>query len=601
MKMMTSFDASGLIGRLSLSRRFFWCCLLLFAGWSRNAAAYDVQPLQSVYLYSSPITTEFFKQNGTSYEALKQRWREYFRPYGKKYREVSRANLIDGLKPGVLILASAVLLDEQERQAVQAFTAAGGSVLATWATGARDGRGRWSGYGFIEELLQMKVVAKGKSEITERFLNTFGDSPLTWTVPGGERVFLGEIAETPLRVASPNLAARYFDWQRLPAAKESNGAIAFLERDASRRVYLGFAESSWEYDERAEIPKIVDAVMSWLKHEPRIFKAAWPNGELSAQLLEMDTEAQYGNAVNFARDLDAANIRGTFYSLTSIARDHRDTVKKLSEKHEIGYHAEVHVGFKGKTPEEQQRRLNIMVSDMGDIVGSRRVSQVTGFRAPTESWDATTEKLLRKLGVRHHVADPSASEARMPFFSQSEPGLGNEDAMVVLPRTQMDDLNYQSMKLSFAEASELITRDFDYLHEAGALGVLSVHSQNYGADGLMAKLTPPYIKRLQEHRHDVWTASGEEIEAWWRARDRVVLQSLQALSTRFSFEVRAPGGVKGLSFFVTHPAMDVGLKKVTPTTPEMPQPEVKRVDAYRSIVIFKDELKVGSYVYNVGF
>ena len=242
-----------------------------------------------------------------------------------------------------------------------------------------------------------------------------------------------------------------------------------------------------------------------------------------------------------------------------------------------------------------------MVSDMGDIVGSRRVSQVAGFRAPTESWDATTEKLLRKLGVRHHVADPSASEARMPFFSQSEPGLGNEDAMVVLPRTQMDDLNYQSMKLSFAEASELITRDFDYLHEAGALGVLSVHSQNYGADGLMAKLTPPYIKRLQEHRHDVWTASGEEIEAWWRARDRVVLQPLQALSTRFSFEVRAPGGVKGLSFFVTHPAMDVGLKKVTPATPEMPQPEVKRVDAYRSIVIFKDELKAGSYVYNVGF
>ena len=598
---MTSFDLSGLISRLSLSRRFFCCCLLVFAGWGRNAAAYDVQPLESVYLYSSPITTEFFKQNGTSYEALKQRWREYFRPYGKKYREVSRAKLIDGLKPGVLILASAVLLDEQERKAVQAFTAAGGSVLVTWATGARDGRGKWAGYGFIEELLQIKVVVRGKSGNTERFLNTFGDSPLTWTVPGGERIFLGEIAETPLRVASPNLAARYFDWQRFPAAKESNGAMAFFERDASRRVYLGFAESSWEYDERAEIPKIVDAVMSWLKHEPRIFKAAWPNGELSAQLLEMDTEAQYGNAVNFARDLDAANIRGTFYSLTSIARDHRDTVKKLSEKHEIGYHAEVHVGFKGKTPEEQQRRLNIMVADMGDIVGSRRVSQVTGFRAPTESWDATTEKLLRKLGIRHHVADPSASEARMPFFSQSEPGLGNEDAIVVLPRTQMDDLNYQSMKLSFAEASELIARDFDYLHEAGALGVLSVHSQNYGADGLMAQLTPPYIKRLQEHRHDVWTASGEEIEAWWRARDRVVFQPLHAVSTRFSFEVRAPGGVKGLSFFVTHPVMDVSLKKISPATPDLPQPEVKRVDAYRSIVIFKDELKVGNYVYNVGF
>lgn len=576
-------------------------CLIGSTMWVGQAAAGTVPPLEAVYLYASPITAAFFKENGTSYDTLKQRWREYFRPYGKAYREVSRANLIDGLRPGVLVLASAVLLDEQERKAVQAFAAAGGSILVTWGTGARDGHGRWAGYGFIEDLLQMKVVGKIKAEENERFLNTFGDSPLTWAVPGGERIFLGEIAETPLRVDSPNLAGRYFNWARFPAPQNTNGAIAFLEKGMSRRVYLGFSESSWEYDERLTIPKLADSIMAWLKHEPRIVKAAWPNGDLSAQLLEMDSEAKYPNAVNFARDLDAANIRGTFYSLTGIARDYRDLVNKLAEKHEIGYHAEVHVGFKGKAPEEQQQRLSTMQVEMKDIVGSRAVSRVTGFRAPTESWDATTEKLLRQMGIRHHVADPSASEARMPFFSQSEPGLNPQDAIVVLPRTQMDDLNYLGLKLSTAKASELIMRDFDYLHEAGALGVLSVHSQNYAADGLMAKLTPPYIKRLQEHRHDVWAASGEEIEAWWRSRERVVYQPAKGSPTSFSFQVRAPGRVKDLSFMVTHPAANASLQAVSPANPDMPQPELKRIDAYRSVLIFKNELPEGQYTYKLKF
>ncbi len=65
---------------------------------------------------------------------MKARWREVLRTYyGNANREVSRASLLAGLKPGgVLVLGSAVLLDEQERKAIQAFAQSGGSVLATW-------------------------------------------------------------------------------------------------------------------------------------------------------------------------------------------------------------------------------------------------------------------------------------------------------------------------------------------------------------------------------------------------------------------------------------------------------------------------------------
>ena len=590
----------------ALTRLWCWQRALLAAvvvcwcGWVQASAA-PPQVLTQVYLYESPLTKAFFAANGALYDAMKDRWRTYLRQSTNSFKEVSRAGLLGGLSPGVLVLSSAVLLDEDERKAIEVFANAGGSVLVTWGTGARDAKGRWAGYGFIEKLLDMKVVGKLAQEDNERFVNTFGDGPLTWALPGGERFFLGEIAETPLRVDSPRLAARYFTWQRFPAPKKSNGAVAYREQGASRRVYIGFSEASWDYDERGRLPKLFDGIMAWLQHEVVVSKAAWPNGELSAQLLEMDTEAKFENSVNFAKDLDAANIRGTFYALTSIAVQNRETLEQLAKKHEIGYHAEVHFGFKGKSEEVQAQRLNTMANDMKNVLGARATADVTGFRAPTESWDPTTEKLLRKLGVRHHVADPASSEARVPFFSRSEPSLGPDKAIVVLPRTQMDDLNYLGLKLSNEKASELIALDFDYLHEAGALGVLSVHSQNYGPEGLMAYLTPPYVKRLQEHRLDVWAASGAEIAQWWRERERVQFQPGKLIANRITFVVQTPGKVKGITFVVTHAVADGVLKHVVPAQSGLPLPEISRIDPWRSMLVFRDELPVGTYTYELTF
>jgi peptidoglycan/xylan/chitin deacetylase (PgdA/CDA1 family) len=570
-----------------------------------------------VYLYSSPLTKAFFAANGSNYETLKVKWRVYLNRSDKGYhevsrsdlheekgyREVSRADLLAGLKPGVLILGSAALLDDQERQAVHAFAQKGGSLMLTWGTGVRNATGRWTGYGFIEDLLDIQVVGKVEAADDDNFLNTFGDSPLTSGLPAGSRMFLGLVGETPLRVKGKWLAGRYANWVRSPSDPATNGAVAFAEKNGSRRIFLGFSEASWEFDGRLELPKALDTMMAWLKHEPRVFESAWPFGRLSAQLLEMDTEDRYPNAINFARELDKAGIRGTFYSLTSVAKNYPELVRQLAEKHEIGYHAEVHVGFKGKNTDEQSTRLNTMVRDMGEIIGTRALGRISGFRAPTESWDATTEKLLRKKGIRHHVTDPSSSDARLPFFSKSEPELSPEDAIVVLPRTQMDDLNYLAMKLDNQAAAKLIARDFDYLHESGSLGVLSVHSQNYGENGLMTELTPPYIRRLQEHRAEVWSASGEEIEAWWRNRARVHVKAPSKGWTDKGFQllVDPAGAGKGITLFVLHPVMGKGVKAVVTTAAGQPVPTIQRIDDFRTALVFKDSIKPGMYDYAIQF
>jgi peptidoglycan/xylan/chitin deacetylase (PgdA/CDA1 family) len=582
-----------------------------------TATATATAAVLPIYLYSSPITKAFFAANGTNYDTLKGHWEEFLRTHHQRSsRQISRAELLEGLKPGVLLLGSAVLLDAKEREAISRFGDSGGAIVASWGTGARDGKGQWAGYGFVEGLFDIKikgVIANGKNE---RFLNTFGDHPLSGLLPAGERIFMGDGAEQPLRIDGPQLAGRYFDWGRMPTAKDSNGAVAFTEKNGSRRVYLSFAESSWDYDERKALPRLLNGVFAWVRRQPQIMKAAWPDGAQSAQLLEMDTEDKYPNAEGFAKDLEANGLRGTFYSLTSIALKHKDVVDRLAAKHEIGYHAEVHTGFKGKSEAAQTDRLKTMVDHMKEMVGSRALPKVTGFRAPTESYDPTTEKVLRSLGVKHHVVDPSATESRLPFFSKSEIVLGSEDAIVVLPRTQLDDLNYLGLKLSLEQATALIGLDFDYLHEAAALGVLSVHSQNYGTEGLMTQLAPVYLKQLQAHRKDVWTATGGEIEAWWRARERVLLNAaldetgkpaprdatVNNLKT-LDFTVKAPGNVRGLSFIVSHPAKGVmpKISQATGAAAALPLPEVRAIDAFRSSIVFPTALAAGQYGYSVGF
>lgn len=65
--------------RQKLSSAIFSSLLCLTCS-GNTAPGASPKPLESVYLYSSPITSAFFSSNGASYDSLKQHWREYLRP-----------------------------------------------------------------------------------------------------------------------------------------------------------------------------------------------------------------------------------------------------------------------------------------------------------------------------------------------------------------------------------------------------------------------------------------------------------------------------------------------------------------------------------------
>ncbi|MBS3996543.1 MAG: polysaccharide deacetylase family protein [Hydrogenophaga sp.] len=560
-----------------------------------------------IYFYLSPLTAQYQQAKGSSNNTSLMIWRKYLRRACQCFTEVGREELIGKLKPGILILASSEVLDAQERQAIRDFAASGGSLLATWMTGTRDATGAWVGYDFLGELFKVRVTGEFRRPNNDHwFMMPFGDGPLSWSIPSGRRMYMGDAVQNMLRIESPHLAAVSMNWNREKDDEGDIGTVAYHETDKNRSAYFSFPEAAWGFTSQAEILSMLDNTIAWLRRQPKAFKAAWPNGKEAAHLMEMDTEDKFFSAPSFAKDLESIGARGTFYSLTSEAIKYPKIVKELLARgHEIAYHADVHIGFAKDDPAKQEARILNMQKQMRSILGDD-VRLATGFRAPTESYDVNTEILLQKHGIEHHAADPSSTEDRLPFFSKANPALGPEDALVVLPRTQYDDVSYAKLGFSPPKVLETMKHDLDLVVKGGALGLLSVHTQHYVDDGMLPKVMPAYVKHVQTYQDRLWIARGDQMAKWWRERERVKVKQLDRSKDSgphqdmvIQLSVAQPGQVRGLTVMVTNPFKNA-LPTVRTRQGHADGVKIHPVDAFRTALIF-EVLPVGEFEYLVRF
>jgi peptidoglycan/xylan/chitin deacetylase (PgdA/CDA1 family) len=535
-----------------------------------------------VVLLRSDTTAAFFVANGGDYERILTPWRSFFARHGIKAREMQAGELASLRQPAVLVLASTVALGNAERDAIRARLAAGWSVLGTWALGVRDGKGTWIGYDFIDEVFAARVAPDLGPGTDERFLLPFGETPLTHALHAGKRIYLMPTSEPLLRVQARNAAARYGNYMReatQPGALLA--AAAFDERDGARRAYFGFAETSWD-TAQADLDKMLRGALDWLRRKPIVMKSAWPHPHQAAVLLEMDTEDRFENSVRFAQVLERFGHRGTFYSLTSEAVRHPNVVKRLASRHEIAYHAEVHTGFAKLPRKQQDERLQAMIRQMATLLPD--VGVATGFRAPLEEYDATTEQVLRAQGLRHHAASPDARDDALPGFSSAEPGLPFDKALVVLPRTWHDDITlFTSGLLKGTPAEKMLLASLQDTVAMRSFGLLSLHTQQFYAGSVMERATPRLLQSIAAHKDEVWVAPGEDIARWWREREAVQLVA------------REQNGGLAIQLKAARPVKRLRLVLIAPSADSQPRLQagvarLEKLDAYRWAIVLPDLL-----------
>lgn len=553
---------------------------------------------QTVSLYVSPSTKAYLASVGGNYDLLINPWRDYFADRKTKFKEVQELEQLKKISEGVLVLPSAVALSGEERQAVQEFRARGGSVLLTWASGARSARGDWEGWQFLNSQgIQISGEMPADIEVNHVILN--GESPISHSQSAGQRMFVSRNSEGLLRAKGAMVAARFMNWARIPnPALRDEGAVLYTEPPLpqGRLVYYAFAESSWSTHPNVAYG-LIDDSLQWLQREPSLVRAAWPNAKQAANAIEMDTEQGFPNAINFLTMMQGVDYPTSFYVLTSVGQQFPDLLQKLHRDAEVGYHGDIHIGFKDQPEPAQMERLQNMRKQMASVITDP--SRIHGFRAPTEGYDATTERLIQSMGLRHHVADPNRSDGRLPLMARV-PGAQPAEDVVVLPRTQRDDINLYWEKLSIEQTTQALIDDTELALENGALGLLSIHTQNYAKGSVLYQAMPGYLLHIKQYKDRLWLASTGQVADWWRERERFRISS-RFSGKRLEMDVSVVGkqAVKGGTVVLMLPQKDLRPEvKSTKTTGY--QPTLKILDSYRVAIVF-GTLDPGDYSYKVSF
>ncbi|MBV9191794.1 MAG: polysaccharide deacetylase family protein, partial [Betaproteobacteria bacterium] len=528
-------------------------------------------------LLQSPATAAFFKNTKTSYEDdLLVPWRSFFRRNKVAVREAKAGELASIQGKAVLIIPSAVVLSDAERKAISTRVAAGWSVLGTWALGTRDEKGATRGYGFLEELFGVKVVYDKPPEGEFRFFLPYGETPLTHRLRAGQRMYFRASGEGPLRLRTDHGAGRISDYNRdVSQSHLVMPVAAFDERGGSRRAYIGAPESSWD-SAQAEMDAFLFGTLDWLKRKPIVFKSAWPEAYEAALLLEMDTEDKFANGTNFATQLEKAGLRGTFFCLTSEAVKNPSALKRIAEKHEIAYHADVHTGFRKVDEAKQDERMKAMVKQLAPLLPSGM--KPTGFRPPLEEYDATTEKLLRPNGLAYMAGSNDTSDDTLPKFSKVDPEL------VLLPRTWADDIVLlRAGKLDTASTDRILLASLETTLAGRGFGLLSIHSQYFESGGALQKAMPILLQALAQRRSRLWIAPADTIARWWRDQAAVhVTSRADAQGDRVTLDV-ARSGISGVKLVVIGPAPGKA-----PTIEGLQGAQVRKLDDQRWAVLLPE-------------
>jgi Polysaccharide deacetylase/Beta-galactosidase trimerisation domain len=530
------------------------------------------------YLYRSEATLKYFQNASGDYAKVLDAWRGFALREGIPLKEVDQALLKTLKRDDVLVLPSVMLLTDLEKAAIDGFVAKGGALLATWASGGRNVKGEWLGYQWLKRMFDIDIVADIRQDSEERFLLPYGENLATSNLPAGKRMYLLKTAEPLLRAKAKYSIARYGDWTRATHTPfASTSAIAANDIQGARRIWIGAPEASWA-GAQSDMDKVLKDLLAWLHRQPTVTLASWPAPFQTAFFVEMDTEDKFENAAVLEKIFDDRGVRGSFYVLTSLALKHPELVKRLAAKHDVGFHADIHDGFKGLSAEQQDVRMRKMIADLKQIIGD--TNRAIGFRAPLESYDKTTEITLRARGIRLHVADPGSSDSSLPVFSASEPGLPPEQALLVAPRTLLDDINYQQMGiLKPGIVKQVLLENLqDKLLNRG-LGLLSVHTQNFARDSVLAKEVAGLLDEALRLRNKVWLPSGDQIDAWWRGRARVQVSSTRLANGHIAISVGNAGTVDMPSTQLIVAAPNSSSKLVI--SPVLPGFQVTRQDDLR--------------------
>jgi len=458
-------------------------------------------------------------------------WLDLVRNGGFKAEIIGDAQLETGLEAyAAVILPSVVCLGEPARVELDRYLRAGGGLLATWALGARDGKGVWRGYDFLQALTGAVRFDLGRHD-APWFVSVRTAGPLGAGLPGGARVQVTSLE----RLEATSLDADAF-WSdaalrprdpALPA--DYQAAVIRRQVEAGRLVWLGFHENSFVTGEAERASAVLLNGLAWAARRPLAAVDPWPAPFTRSTMVAVDVSEFPDRARRLALELLKARVPATFFIDPAFAND-GDLVRDLQASGEIA--------IKWQRANEGGRArhaIDRLKMDWNRLVlFARTHTWARGVRPLGDTLDQSGSEFLAEAGVRYFLAaggvDSVLPQARNVRRAPS--GWTPDGSMVALTRSSDDDLHLSPLGLEGLDAGWIVQRlmdDSDGVGRLGGLYVLSLHTQGLGGPDHVPALRA-VLARIA--RSDSWVARGGEIAGWWASRSRLKL-SLAASGPSF--------------------------------------------------------------------
>ena len=565
----------------------------LFSGSSTTSA--------QIVLYESESTRRFFSSVGANYEVLLQPWRVFAKAKGLELKEIKSLENVSPVSADVLVLPSAVALDDTERAAIQRYQREGGSLLFTWAAGTRDGAGQWRGWDFLKQIAGVSDATELPRDTSRDHLFSVGEGPLTLGLDAGTRIRLGRLAESPVVFRGGAVAALAASVKGDgPAVDTKEGLLVFQEPvfgdKTSRLVLMGAAETSWEY-QPDDMHALMFGALEWLARQPVVVRSNWPNGLASAYTTGIDVDSGFSDALRMGSVLKSAGFKASYYVLGSSAKTDPMSVRNVHTSFEVGYRSDPVTPFKGQPADVQLRRAQSMVEDMSVALGNP-ARRPLGLSAAADTLDDTTAQALYGAGIRYYLSNGRETKSSLPFFRAVKGELAGE-RFVGLPQTVRPGSALLTVAPDGgAPLENAWAQDFLTVKTLGGVGVLSLTTQEPGS--ALDLVFPRFLGQLKGHANAVWITDAAGIAKWWSSREQFQIR-VRPSASRYELDVSVVGAEP-----FDNGALIVSLarKGQLPTLRGlklgMPEPVVGFMDDYRALIRF-GTLPPGNYSYQLAY
>ena len=487
-----------------------------------------------IALLRDPASIGFY-EDPKAYDLVLDSWAEFLVGAGAMVDRVTPAEAALGSSP-VLLVAATPCLSTEARRAMQTAGSRGRGVIFTGLTGVRDGGCREIGYGLLAELVNA-ARADTVAAAPEQYLTIASGSPLALGIPPGSRLELKSAPHVAVRHRGRDAYYSDRDLNPLPADQITllDGAVVHEVSSARRVVYFGFelgtlADRPWE---KAMMKLLVRNAVALAAGVPLASVDAWPGGYGAAAVIAQDVEDEFENARPALDTLTAANVPGTFFVVSDLARNHEKLTLAMASAGEVGTHTENHARLGGDV-ELQRQRLNVTQRDLTGMLGR----PVRGMRPPEEQFDERSLQAWKDVGGRYVFG---ANDGRS---ASPELVLIGDEPFVLIGRV-VDDDYLTVRRANIFEPQRLADdqlRAFAKVKELGGLFVMSYHSnmlarpKTIGALGIVA--------RALKADTTVWLTTAGAVADWWMLRHNlrasVTPESTGLLALTVTNEAKVP-------------------------------------------------------------